>query len=111
METMHFYVAYTKFLLKKTSFHILRVQLNNLAWIQKALGVQDWSYLNPSPRLIVLCDFSLIFLKFSCIFMNIQMRNYSYGTTGWLDLSNYNIDYIKTCNNDNAGIKSAYLYL
>ena len=27
-----------------------------------------------------------------------------------MDLSNYNIDYIKTCNNDNIGMKSANLY-
>ena len=27
-----------------------------------------------------------------------------------MDLSNCTIDYIKTCNNDNIGIKSAYLY-
>ena len=27
-----------------------------------------------------------------------------------MDLSNCNIDYIKTCNNDNIGMKSAYLY-
>ena len=26
-----------------------------------------------------------------------------------MDLSNCNIDYIKTCNNDNIGMKSAYL--
>ena len=43
--------------------------------------------------------------------MNIQMRKYSYRTTGWLDLSKSNIDYIKTCNNGNIGMKSAYLYL
>ena len=28
-----------------------------------------------------------------------------------MDLSNCTIDDIKTCNNDNIGIKSAYLYL
>ena len=33
METMHFHKALTKFLLRGTSFHILRVPLNNLAWI------------------------------------------------------------------------------
>ena len=27
-----------------------------------------------------------------------------------MDLSNCNVDYIKTCNNDNVGMKSAYLY-
>ena len=27
-----------------------------------------------------------------------------------MDLSNCNIDYIKTCNNDNIGMKSAYVY-
>ena len=27
-----------------------------------------------------------------------------------MDLSNCNIDYIKTCNNDNIGMKSAYLF-
>ena len=27
-----------------------------------------------------------------------------------MDLSNCNIDYIKTCNNDNIGMKSAYIY-
>ena len=40
----------------------------------KALGVQDISYLNPSPRLNFLRDFPSFFLKFSCIFMNVQMR-------------------------------------
>ena len=39
-----------------------------------------------------------------------QMRYYSYRTTGWKDLSNYTIDYIKTYNNDNIGMKSDYLY-
>ena len=27
-----------------------------------------------------------------------------------MDLSNCSIDYFKTCNNDNIGMKSAYLY-
>ena len=27
-----------------------------------------------------------------------------------MDLSNFNIDYFKTCDNDNIGMKSAYLY-
>ena len=27
-----------------------------------------------------------------------------------MDLSNCNIDYIKTCNNDDIGMESAYLY-
>ena len=31
METMHFHIAHTKFLLWRTSLHILRVPLNNLA--------------------------------------------------------------------------------
>ena len=42
--------------------------------------------------------------------MNMQMRYYSYKTTGCMDLSNCTIDYINTCNNDNIGMKSAYLY-
>ena len=64
--------------------------------------MQDRSYLNPSPRLIVFTLFSIIF-KFSCIFMNMQVRYYSYRTIGWMDLSNCTIDYIKTCNNTILG--------
>ena len=42
----------------------------------KALGVQDRSYLNPSPRFIISRDFPLFF-KFSCIVMNMQVGYYS----------------------------------
>ena len=42
--------------------------------------------------------------------MNIQMRYYSYRTTGYLFLSNCNCGYIKICNNNIIGMKSAYLY-
>ena len=47
--------------LKRASFCIQRVSLNDSACTEKALGVQDRSYLNPSPRLIVLCDFPSLF--------------------------------------------------
>ena len=33
-----------------------------------------------------------------------------YRTTGRMDLSNCNIGYIKTCNNNNFGMKSAYFF-
>ena len=38
------------------------------------------------------------------------MIKYSYRTNGLTKLSNCNIDVIKTCNNDNIGMKAAYLY-
>ena len=50
------------------------------------------------------------FFKFSSIFMNMQMRYYSFRTNGLMDLSNCNIDDIRICTNDNIGMKSAYLY-
>ena len=46
--------------------------------------------------------FSLIFY-ISLIFMNMQMKYFSYRTTGWENLSNCITDYIKTGNN--SGLK------
>ena len=40
--------------------------------------------------------------------MNMQLILHSYRTTGRMDLSNCNIDDMKTCNNDNIVMKNFY---
>ena len=91
---------------RRTSFHIQTLPLNNLAWIKKALGIKGIPYLNPymAYSFYVIFPHFLSFHVFSWICK-------SYMTTGWMDLSNCNIDVMKTCHNDNIGMKSAYLQL
>ena len=98
---MEFHITKEHLFFEDTIFLHLSGSNGQIYAHNKMPNVFNLGLITPLHTIVYPC-FSLIF-KISLIFTNMQRKYFSYRNTGWKNLSNCVIDYIKTGNN--GGLK------